>query len=174
MIAGGKGWFYESLFTRVTQLGLIEDVLFTGYVPGDELPWWYRAAALFVFPSLFEGFGLPVLEAMACGIPTITSTASSLPEVAGEAAILVDPNDQEGLVSAMERVLNDARLRSALAEAGVQQARKYPWSRTAVETMAVYRYVLAGVRQAEPAGARRGEVARSDAPSGGPLGGGAA
>ncbi len=111
IIAGGKGWFYESLFTRVTQLGLIDEVLFTGYVPNDELPWWYRAATLFVFPSLFEGFGLPVLEAMACGTPTITSNVSSLPEVAGDAAILVDPYDKESLVSAMERVLCEPDLR---------------------------------------------------------------
>ena len=144
MIAGGKGWLYESLFTQVTRLGLIEDVLFTGYVPNEELPWWYRAAALFVFPSLFEGFGLPVLEAMACGTPTITSSVSSLPEVAGDAAILVDPNDKEGLVSAMERVLDDDQLRRNLAEAGPRQASQFPWSRTAAETIAVYRDVLRG------------------------------
>jgi glycosyltransferase involved in cell wall biosynthesis len=144
VIAGGKGWFYESLFARVTELGLIENVLFTGYVPNEELPWWYRAAALFVFPSLFEGFGLPVLEALACGTPTITSNASSLPEVAGDAAILVDPGDKEGLVSAMERVLCDNDLRLALSEAGPRQASKFPWSRTAAETIAVYRAVLGG------------------------------
>ncbi len=144
VIVGGKGWYYESLFTRVTQLGLIDDVLFTGYAPAEELPWWYRAATLFVFPSLFEGFGLPVLEAMACGAPTITSNVSSLPEVAGDAAILVDPHDKEGLVSAMQRLLRDPELRRSLSAAGVRQAAQFPWSRTAAETVAVYRDVLAG------------------------------
>jgi glycosyltransferase involved in cell wall biosynthesis len=152
VIAGGKGWFYENLFARVTELGLTEDVLFTGYVPNDELPWWYRAATLFVFPSLFEGFGLPVLEAMACGTPTITSNVSSLPEVAGDAAILVDPYDKEGLARAMERVLSDADLRSALSAAGVCQASQFPWSRTAAETVAVYRNVL---ERRDPAGTTR-------------------
>lgn len=144
VIAGGKGWFYESLFIRAAELGLSEDVLFTGYVPNEELPWWYRAATLFVFPSLFEGFGLPVLEAMACGTPTITSNVSSLPEVAGDAAVLVDPHDREGLVSAMERLLNDPDLRHTLSEAGPRQASQFPWSRTAAETMDVYRKVLGG------------------------------
>jgi glycosyltransferase involved in cell wall biosynthesis len=97
-----------------------------------------------VYPSLFEGFGLPVLEAMACGTPTITSDVSSLPEVAGNAAILVDPYDKEGLVSAMERLLNDADLRRVLSAAGVRQAGQFPWSRTAAETIAIYRDVLAG------------------------------
>lgn len=144
IIVGGKGWHYESLFTRVTQLGLIDDVLFTGYAPAEELPWWYRAATLFVFPSLFEGFGLPVLEALACGTPTITSNVSSLPEVAGDAAILVDPHDKEGLVSAMERLLDDPELRRSLSLAGVRQAAQFPWSRTAAETIAVYHDVLGG------------------------------
>ena len=144
IIAGGKGWFYGNLFARVMELGLTDDVVFTGYVPNDELSWWYRAATLFVFPSLFEGFGLPVLEAMACGTPTITSNASSLPEVAGDAAVLVDPYEKEGLVGAMQRLLNDADLRRALSAAGVRQASQFPWSRTATETIAVYRDVLTG------------------------------
>ena len=76
MIAGAKGWFYETIFARVAELGLGDAVIFPGFVPGDELPWWYRAAELFVYPSLFEGFGLPVLEALACGTPTITSQTS--------------------------------------------------------------------------------------------------
>lgn len=159
VIAGGKGWFYESLFTRVTELGLIDEVLFTGYVPNDELPWFYRAAALFVFPSFFEGFGLPVLEAMACGTPTITSNVSSLPEVAGDAAILVDPYDKEGLVSAMERVLSDAELRRTLSDAGLRQASQYPWSRTAAETIAVYRDVLEGHHAHEGHSVPKGRVA---------------
>jgi glycosyltransferase involved in cell wall biosynthesis len=150
VIAGGKGWHFESLFTRVTQLDLTKDVLFAGYVPSEEVPWWHRSATLFVYPSIFEGFGLPVLEAMACGTPTITSNVSALPEVAGDAAILVDPNDAEGLVSAMERLLNDADLRRTLSTAGVRQASRFPWSRTAAETLGVYRDVLEGRILDEP------------------------
>ncbi len=142
VIAGGKGWFYETLFTQVADLKLIDDVLFPGYVPADELPWWYRAAEMFVYPSRFEGFGLPVLEAMACGVPTIASNASSLPEVAGDAALLVPPDNTEALVNAMARLLIDDDLRAALSEAGPRQAAQFPWSRTTAETLAVYRSVL--------------------------------
>jgi glycosyltransferase involved in cell wall biosynthesis len=147
VIAGGKGWFYESLFAQVASLGLGDDVLFTGYVPGDELVLWYRAALMFVFPSLFEGFGLPVLEAMACGAPTITSNVSSLPEVAGDAALLMDPYDTESLVSAMKRLLHEPELRARLSQAGPQQAKQFPWSRTAAETAAVYRDALSAAQR---------------------------
>lgn len=147
IIAGGKGWFYESLFSRVADLGLTGAVLFPGYVPGDELAWWYRSASMFVFPSLFEGFGLPVLEALACGTPTITSNVSSLPEVAGDAALLVDPYDTEALVHAMTRLLREPELRARLSEAGVSQAKQFPWSRTAAETVAVYRAALSAARE---------------------------
>jgi glycosyltransferase involved in cell wall biosynthesis len=143
VIAGGKGWFYESLFTQVARLGLAKHILFAGYVPAEDLVWWYRSALMFVFPSLFEGFGLPVLEALACGTPTITSCESSLPEVAGDAALLVDPYDIDALVNAMLRLLNDPELRAAFSVAGVRQAAQFPWSRTATETAAVYRDALA-------------------------------
>lgn len=142
IIAGGQGWFYETLFTQVSDLNLIDDVLFPGYIPAEELPWWYRAAEMFVYPSRFEGFGLPVLEAMACGVPTITSNASSLPEVAGDAALLVDPDDTEALVNVIAQLLIDADLRAALREAGPRQAAQFPWTRTTFETLAVYRSVL--------------------------------
>lgn len=147
VIAGGKGWHYESLFAQVANLGLSEAVIFPGYVPGDELAWWYRSASIFVFPSLFEGFGLPVLEALACGTPTITSNVSSLPEVAGDAALLVDPHDTEALVDAMMRLLREPELRARLSEAGVSQAKQFPWSRTAAETAAVYRAALNAPRE---------------------------
>jgi glycosyltransferase involved in cell wall biosynthesis len=144
VIAGGKGWFYEQIFARVQALGLAEAVLFPGFIPADELPWWYRAAALFVYPSLYEGFGLPVLEAIACGIPAITSTASSLPEVAGDAALLVDPDDTAGLASAMGRVMEDPATASRLAAAGPRQAAHFSWPRAAQETAALYQSVLRG------------------------------
>src|SRR5207237_5406631 len=98
---------FSPLFDTVQRLDLGDDVHFLGFVPEDELPLWYNAARLFAFPSLYEGFGLPVLESMACGTPVITSAAASLPEVAGQAAILVPPQDTDQLAHEMERVLDD-------------------------------------------------------------------
>ena len=146
VIAGAKGWFYETIFARVNELGLAEHVIFPGFVPTEELPWWYRAAELFVYPSLFEGFGLPVLEAMACGTPTITSNASSLPEVAGDAALLIDPEDTEGLAGAMAHVLAEPEVAAKMRAAGLRQAARFSWARTAAQTAAVYRTVLGGAR----------------------------
>jgi len=142
VIAGAKGWFYESLFTQVTSLGLLDDVLFPGFIAAEELPWWYRGATLFVYPSRFEGFGLPVLEAMASGTPVITSNVSSLPEVAGDAALLVDPDDTAALSDAIASLLSDAALRERLRSSGLQRAATFSWNRTAAETIRVYRQVL--------------------------------
>ncbi len=149
-IAGGKGWYYDTIFARVAELGLNGDVSFPGFVPGEELPWWYRAAEVFVYPSQFEGFGLPVLEAMACGTPVITSDASSLPEVAGDAAVLVRPEDTRSLVDALLCVLADPQQRAAMRMAGLHQAARFSWSRTATETIAVYRAALELVPQGDP------------------------
>jgi glycosyltransferase involved in cell wall biosynthesis len=142
VIAGAKGWFYQQIFARVAELGLTDHVILPGFVPSEELVWWYRGAELFVYPSLFEGFGLPVLEAMACGTPTITSRASSLPEVAGDAAILVDPEDVPQLAKAIHRVLMTPDLAAHLRAAGLRQAASFPWERTAAATCQVYRSVL--------------------------------
>ena len=144
VIAGGKGWFYETIFARVAALGLTDHVIFPGFVPAEELAWWYRAAEVFVYPSLFEGFGLPVLEAMACGTPVITSDASSLPEVTGAAAELIDPEDAAAIADAIERVMAEPGRRAAMRTAGIQRAALYSWERTADETVAVYRAVLGG------------------------------
>lgn len=143
VIAGGKGWFYKAIFARAAELGLAGDVLFPGFIPGDELPWWYRAAEVFVYPSLFEGFGLPVLEALACGTPVITSTVSALPEVAGDAALLVPPDDTDALAEALARLIGDRGLRTEKRAAGLRQAALFSWARTATETAAVYREVVA-------------------------------
>jgi glycosyltransferase involved in cell wall biosynthesis len=124
------------------ELHLEESVIFTGYVPDADLPAIYTGADLFVFPSLYEGFGLPPLEAMACGTPVVCSNAASLPEVVGDAAIMVDPYDVEGLAEAMLRVLTDADLREHLRRKGLERARQFTWERTARETVAVYREVL--------------------------------
>jgi len=138
VIVGKKGWLYSGFFTRMHELGLDNKVIFPGFVPDEDLPALYSAAALFVFPSLYEGFGLPVLEALACGAPVITSNASSLPEVAGEAALLVDPNSLEALVRAAREVLSKGRLREDLQAKGPRQAAKFNWQRAAQETLAVY------------------------------------
>ncbi|MBC8249028.1 MAG: glycosyltransferase family 4 protein [Anaerolineales bacterium] len=137
LIAGKKGWLYEKIFRQVEELGLEGRVVFTGYVAEGDLPALLSGARLFVFPSLYEGFGLPVLEAMACGTPVVCSNASSLPEVAGDAAVLVDPLDVEELAAAMERVLGDEKLRAGLIERGFEQAKKFSWEKCAHETLGV-------------------------------------
>jgi glycosyltransferase involved in cell wall biosynthesis len=142
VLAGGKGWDYGAIFAEVDRLGLAQDVIFPGYVADEELAWWYRAAAVFAYPSLMEGFGLPVLEAMACGAPTVTSNLSSLPEVAGDAALLVDPTSMDALADALLRLMADAGLANDLRARGQAQAARFPWSRTAQQTAAVYRRAL--------------------------------
>ncbi len=144
LLIGGRGWLYDELFSAVERLHLSEEVRFVGYVPAEELPWWYNAAELFVYPSLYEGFGLPPLEAMACGTPIITSTASALPEVVGQAGILVHPADTEALAAAIEQVLADRELRERMRAAGLAQARRFSWRQTARGTVASYRRALAG------------------------------
>jgi glycosyltransferase involved in cell wall biosynthesis len=143
MLVGGKGWLHDGVFARMEALGLTDEVRFVGYVPAGDLPFWYNAADLFVYPSLYEGFGLPPLEAMACGTPVITSAASSLPEVVSQAGLLVDPTSIDDLVSAMARVLADADLREEMRAAGLVQASLFSWQQTAQRTAASYRRALA-------------------------------
>ena len=142
VIAGGKGWYYEEIYTRVEQLGLRDAVIFPGYVPDAELPIWYNAADLFVYPSLYEGFGLPPLEAMACGTPVIVSNVSSLPEVVGEAGLAVPPQDTQALADAIQTLLDDPERRQALREAGLARARQYSWKSTALQTSQLYQRIL--------------------------------
>lgn len=141
VVAGGKGWLYESIFDYVRELGLEEEVLFAGFVADEDLPALYNLADLFAFPSLYEGFGLPALEAMACGTPVVCSDASSLPEVAGDAALLVDPLDVEGWVEAMERALREEELRRELVARGLAQARRFTWERAAGELLEICRAI---------------------------------
>src|SRR5216683_833288 len=141
-VAGGTGWRFSPIFDTVQQLGLQDDVHFLGFVPEDELPLWYNAARLFAFPSLYEGFGLPVLEAMACGTPVVTSTAASLPEVAGHAAVLVSPGDSDQLAREMERVLNDPQLQTEMRAAGRIQASRFSWRAMTDQTVASYAHAL--------------------------------
>lgn len=143
ILAGGKGWSYDDIFAEVSRLGLEQAVLFPGYIPDDELPWWYRGAEIFCYPSLLEGFGLPVAEALACGVPVITSDRSSLPEVAGDAAWLVDPTSVDALSQALATLLTNKDQARVFAAKGPPQAARFTWRRTAEQTAAVYRKALA-------------------------------
>lgn len=138
VIVGKKGWMYETIFAELTALGLAKRVVFTGYVPEADLPRLYGGARAFVYPSLYEGFGLPVLEAMQCGTPVVTTDISSMPEVAGDAALLVQPGDVGGLAGALTRVLSDDALAADLKQRGLARAALFSWERCARETRAVY------------------------------------
>ena len=142
VLAGGKGWLYDDIFRAVADLELSEYVRFPGYVNYHEQPLWYGGATIFVYPSTYEGFGLPILEAMACGAPVVTSTAGSLPEAAGDAAILADCHDQENLAAAIERVAGDQALRDDFRRRGLARAAMFSWARTAAETTRVYERAL--------------------------------
>jgi glycosyltransferase involved in cell wall biosynthesis len=144
VLGGARGWLYDRIFARVHELGLEQDVLFTSYIPYQELPLWYNAADIFIYPSLYEGFGLPPLEAMACGTPVVTSSVSSLPEVAGTAAVMVDPLDVNAMAAAIARVLGESSLRERLKTEGPRQAARFSWAETAARTLDSYHTVLNG------------------------------
>lgn len=131
VIAGGRGWKFEEIFKVVDKLNLKDDVIFTGYVTDQERPQLLHGASLFVYPSFYEGFGMPVVEAQACGVPVITSNTSSLPEAAGEGAIFIDPNNVGEISSAMQKVLTSKSLREELIKKGLQNAQKYSWEKSA-------------------------------------------
>ena len=137
VIAGKRGWLTEAIEQRAAALGVSDRVRFTGYVPDDDVPALLGGALAFAFPSLYEGFGMPVLEAMACGTPVLTSTTSSLPEVAGDAALLVDPTDTDAISGGLARLLNDAALRAELRMRGLARAATFTWQRCAAETLHV-------------------------------------
>ncbi len=143
VIVGNKGWLCDDILQTVRSLGLENEVLFTGYVEDQDLPYIYAGAAVFAFPSFYEGFGFPVLEAMACGVPVVTSNVSSLPEVAGDAALLVDPHQPEQIAKAISQLLVDEKLRRDLVEKGLRHARQFTWERTARETLRVFEEVTA-------------------------------
>jgi glycosyltransferase involved in cell wall biosynthesis len=144
VIAGKRGWLYEEFDRTVESLGLQSEVALLGRVPDAQLPALYRGADLFAYPSLYEGFGLPVLEAMACGAPVVCSKTSSLPELAGGAALLVDPRSPEALAETMGLCLADEELRLELRRRGLEKASRFTWERTARLTLAVYERVAAG------------------------------
>ncbi len=140
-IAGNRGWLVEEVDATIEELQLGDSVRCLGGVPNEELVYLYNAARLFVFPSFYEGFGLPPLEAMACGTPVIVSNTSSLPEVVGDAGWLVNPEDVEGLTVAMYRILSDENLRREMRTKGLARAATFSWERAARETLQVYRRV---------------------------------
>jgi glycosyltransferase involved in cell wall biosynthesis len=131
VIVGGKGWLEDELYQTVERLGMGQQVQFLGYVPDDDLPLLYNAARVFALPSLYEGFGLPPLEAMACGVPVVTSNVSSLPEVVGKAALLVDPYDIDAISDALDRALTDDSLRKTLITRGQIRAQSFSWQSAA-------------------------------------------
>ncbi len=134
VLAGKKGWLYDEIFRRVADLDLTDRVIFTGYVPNTDLPALLTGARALVLPSLYEGFGFTLLEAMTCGTPVICSNVSSLPEVAGDAAILVNPHNTTEIATALERVLRDENLRAKLRERGFAQIRRFSWEKCAAQT----------------------------------------
>jgi glycosyltransferase involved in cell wall biosynthesis len=141
VIAGGREWSSDKILAEPERQGLAPQVLFPGYVADEDLPALYSAASAFAYPSLYEGFGLPVLEAMACGVPVITSSVSCLPEVAGGAAVLVDPLDVNDIADALGRVLTDVGLRAELVAKGRARAAQFTWAKAARQLLDVYRRV---------------------------------
>ena len=151
---GPYGWSSRDLYGRVDELGLRRVVHFTGYVPSADLPVIYNLAELFVFPSIYEGFGLPVIEAMACGTPVITANSSSLAEIAGGVAETIDPHDTDALSDAIIRVARDRDWRKELSARGLARAQEFSWARTAKEMLALYSRV-AGVAAPQPVAAAK-------------------
>jgi glycosyltransferase involved in cell wall biosynthesis len=141
VIVGRPGWGYKEILQQIDVLNLKDKVHFTGYVPAQDMPIVYNLAQVFVYPSIYEGFGLPPMEAMACGTPVITTDVSALRDHVGEAGILIPSQDEEALVQAMRKILLDPDLRKLLSLRGRQQVANFTWKRTALETLKVYQYV---------------------------------
>jgi glycosyltransferase involved in cell wall biosynthesis len=139
VIVGPRDYGAEHVLAKIDALGLKSEVVFPGYIAADDLPLFYNAAEAFLFPSLFEGFGLPVLESMASGLPVVTSFGSSLEEVAADAALLVDPKDVAALAQAIQRILSDAALRQSLMERGLRRSAQFTVENFAARVLEVYR-----------------------------------
>jgi glycosyltransferase involved in cell wall biosynthesis len=142
VLAGKRGWLDSETFRAAERNALGNDLLFTGYVPEPDLAGLYSGAICFVYPSYFEGFGLPVVEAMQCGVPVIAGNRTSLPEIVGEAGLLFDPFDTQALVSALKHVLDDAEYRASLRAKGLAKAKQFNWRTTARLTLGVYERVV--------------------------------
>jgi len=142
VIVGGKGWKSDEIFSKVKQLKIENNIIFTGFVDDNELPLLMNAAILLVFPSLYEGFGIPPLEAMACGVPVIASNTSSIPEVVGSAALLFNPYIVEEITTSLYRTLTDKRLRNELIQKGFERVKFFSWESTARQTLEIYEGVF--------------------------------
>lgn len=142
LVITGKPKFWNFEMTQlIGRLNLNEDIIFLGYFPEEELPILYNSSDLFVFPSLYEGFGFPLLEAMKCGVPVVTSNISSMPEIVGDAGLLVDPYNEYEIAEAIAKVLSDGDLRTKLKTKGMERAKKFTWEETVKKTIGVYREV---------------------------------
>ncbi len=144
VFVGQLAWKYKGLLAAIERLGLEDRVQIMGYVPDADMPAIYNLAKVLAFPSLYEGFGLPIVESMACGTPVLTSDCSSMPEIAGDAALLTDPRSEEDLQESLHRILSDEQLREGLRLAGLRRARQFSWARAASETVRLYDYIAAG------------------------------
>jgi glycosyltransferase involved in cell wall biosynthesis len=143
VIAGAKGWLYEGMFRRVQELDLGDHVIFPGYVPDDDLPALLSAADVFAYPSLYEGFGLPILEALACGTPVLTGDNSCLPEAGGPGALYVNALDTASIADGLCKLLADEALRRRLSTEGRTHAAIFTWERSARQLLAAYQNALA-------------------------------
>jgi len=143
VIAGMKGWMFDDIFKLVDELGLKEEVIFTGYVSREELKIFYNFADLSIYPSFYEGAGLPVLEAFKCGCPVITSNVSSMPELAGDAAILVDPNNIDSMAEWIYKIITNKELKDSLAQKGLKRACEFTWEKTACNMLNVFQEAVA-------------------------------
>ncbi len=138
LLGGGKGWLYDEIFATIEKYNLGDSVHHLGFIPADELPFWYNSAEVFLFPSVFEGFGLPVLEAMACGTPIVTSNASSLPEVARDAGLCIDPHDVNQWADTLRFIYQNADWRDEASQKGLDKAQRFTWQHTAQQTLRSY------------------------------------
>ncbi|GKX67815.1 glycosyltransferase family 4 protein [Inconstantimicrobium mannanitabidum] len=142
VIVGKKAWKYDAIFSTLNSHNLSDDIILTDYVSEEDLVRLYNGADVFIYPSIFEGFGLPVIEAMACGTPVITSNTTSLPEVVDDAAILIDPYNQEEIVSKIEALCMDNQLKNELRGKGLKRAKLFSWETTAKKVMDVYKFTM--------------------------------
>jgi glycosyltransferase involved in cell wall biosynthesis len=147
IITGEKKGTYNDLLKKVRKTCLAGDIVFTGFIPGKEMPMVINAASLFIFPSLYEGFGIPLLEAMSCGTPLLVSNVSSIPEVVGNAALLFDPYNINEMANAIDRAINDKDLRQKLVQRGFERIKKYSWENTAKEILGVFEEVYSNQKR---------------------------
>lgn len=142
VITGRKGWLYKEILERMRKTPFSNDIVFTDFIDDEDLPFLYSGAEIFLYPSLYEGFGLPLLEAMACGTPVITSNVSSLPEIAGDAALLVNPVNIEEIARAVERLTRDSKLREEMRKKALERAMFFSWEKAAKETLKIYEEII--------------------------------